>query len=63
MNAKTIEVLIWVLIFGGALAASLGWFLQAASPLWGALALTAGGFAAAAGVALIVVRSRMKDSP
>jgi hypothetical protein len=63
MNAKTIEVLTWVLIFGGLLAVSFGWFLQAASPVWGGVALTGGGLAVAAGAVLIVVRSRMKDQP
>ena len=61
MSVQRVETLVWVLIYGGLLAASLGWFLWPASGPWGAL-LTVGGFVAAAvGGVLIVVRSRMKQ--
>jgi hypothetical protein len=60
---KAIEFWAWVLIYGGILMASAGWFLLATSPVLSGSALTAGGVAAAAGAVLIVVRSRMKDSP
>ena len=60
MSAQRIESLIWVLIYGGMLAACLGWFLSPVRGPWGELLTTGGLGVAAAGVVLIVVRSRMK---
>lgn len=60
MSVQRIEVLIWVLIYGGLVAACLGWFLSPVRGPWGELLTTGGFVAAAAGVVLIVVRSRMK---
>ena len=60
MSVQRIEVLIWVLIYGGLLAACLGWFLSPGRGPWGELLTTGGVVAAAVGVVLIVVRSRMK---
>jgi len=63
MSTKKIETLIWVLIYGGILGAIVGWFLAPLRGPWGELLVTTGAAAAAAGVALIFVRSRMKDPP
>lgn len=61
MTVQRIEALVWVLIYGGLLAVCLGWFLSPARGPWGELLSTGGAIAAAAGVVLIVVRSRMKE--
>lgn len=63
MNSRVVDALIWVLIFGGILAAILGWFMRAGNPALGSAALIAGGVAAAVGTVLIYVRSRMTDKP
>jgi hypothetical protein len=60
MSAQRIETLTWALIYGGLLALCLGWFLTPTRGPWGELLITGGAIAAAVGVALIVVRSRMK---
>jgi hypothetical protein len=60
--SKALEFWAWALIFGGILAASVGWFLLGASPVLGSGAITAGGIAVVAGVVLIYWRSRIKDS-
>ena len=60
MTAKRIETLIWTLIYGGLLSLSLGWFVTPAQGPWGELMLTVGSIAAALGIVLIVVRSKMK---
>lgn len=61
MSTQRIETLVWVLIYGGLLAACLGWFLAPARGPWGELLTTGGLVAVAVGVVLIVVRSRMKQ--
>ncbi len=61
MSKQRIESLVWVLIYGGLLAACLGWFLSPVRGPWGELLLTGGFGAVAAGLVLIVVRSRLKD--
>jgi hypothetical protein len=54
-----IERLVWILIYGGGLAISLGLFiLRGGDPLLGWFLIGKGGIAAAAGVVLIFVRSR-----
>lgn len=63
MSTKRIEMLVWVLIYGGLLAMCLGWFLSPSRGPWGELLLSGGTMAAGAGVLLIVVRSRMKSQP
>jgi F0F1-type ATP synthase assembly protein I len=59
MHKQKLEKWIWILIYGGMLGASLGWFLQpsAAAAAW--TLMVGGGVLAAAGVILILVRSRM----
>ncbi len=54
-----IERLVWILIYGGALAAVLGLFiLGGGHELLGGLLMAKGGLAALAGVVLIFLRSR-----
>jgi formate hydrogenlyase subunit 3/multisubunit Na+/H+ antiporter MnhD subunit len=60
MTTKSLEKLIWVLIYGGLFVLSLGYFLQPQSAWPGWLLIFGGGIAAAAGFVLIWVRSRMK---
>jgi high-affinity Fe2+/Pb2+ permease len=60
LSIQRVESLIWPLIYGGLLAVCLGWFLAPIRGPWGELLTTGGLLAAAAGVVLIVVRSRMK---
>ncbi|MFO1272629.1 MAG: hypothetical protein U1F50_13320 [Rubrivivax sp.] len=59
MSKASIEKLIWVLIYGGLLAVCLAIFVAPRSVHMGWLLGVAGGVAVAAGVALVVVRSRL----
>ena len=59
MKPPRLEALVWVLIYGGILALCLGWFIAPDGGPWGELLMTGGMVAAAAGIILIVVRSRM----
>jgi hypothetical protein len=59
MTTKTLDSWVWVLIYGGMLGLGLGWFMQSRSPALGWAIITAGGVAAAFGVLLIFIRSRM----
>jgi F0F1-type ATP synthase assembly protein I len=61
MKAQRIEQLVWVLIYGGLVSLSLGWFVTPQQGPWGELMITGGLVATVAGVVLIVVRARMKD--
>ncbi|WP_119286701.1 hypothetical protein [Azohydromonas sediminis] len=63
MKTTTVETLAWVLIYAGLLVASLGGFVQRQHDALGWGLVVGGGMAAAAGVVLIVVRSRMQDPP
>ena len=56
---KRLEKWVWILIYGGLLGASLGWFVEARSAALGLALMIGGGAVAAAGVALIFVRSRL----
>jgi len=61
MSASRVEVWVWVLIYGGLIAAGLGVAVQRSDMAlgWG---LTIGGAVVAAlGVVLIVVRARMRS--
>ena len=60
MPTQRIETLTWVLIYGGLVTASLGWFVTPLRGPWGELMITAGIIATIVGVVLIFVRSRMK---
>ncbi len=59
MNKKKLEAWVWVLIYGGILGISLGWFLEARSPALGWALLVLGGVGVASGATLIFLRSRM----
>ncbi len=54
-----LDVLIWVLIFGGMFAAVLGFASRQVAPATGWSLMALGGCIAAAGVVLIWVRSRL----
>lgn len=61
MKPSTLGKLIWTLIYGGLLGAGLGLSVQRTDDALGWSILTGGAAAAAVGVVLIYVRSRMKD--
>ncbi len=60
MSAQRIETWTWVLIYGGLVSLSVGWFVTPQQGPWGELMIGGGIGAAVAGIVLIVVRSRMK---
>ncbi len=60
MKPATVEVWIWVLVYGGLLALALGLYARGAEPQLGWPLVVGGAVAAALGAALVVVRSRMK---
>lgn len=62
MKASTLETWVWVLIYGGLLAVSLGLFVMRQDAVLGTVVTTIGGVTAAVGVVLIYVRSRLGDS-
>jgi hypothetical protein len=59
--AARVEWIIWVLIYGGLLGASLGFALGRNGAAFGWALVAVGGVAAIAGAILIWVRSRMSD--
>jgi hypothetical protein len=59
MTTRKLDTWVWVLIYGGILGLSLGWFMQSRSPALAWVIITAGGIAAAFGVLLVFIRSRM----
>ena len=63
MKPSTVEVLVWVLLYGGLILIALGLSIARSEAALGWVVVTAGGIAAAAGVVLIVARSRMSDKP
>ena len=66
MNPKSIarlQLAIWILIYGGLFLAILGYALQRGGDAWGWGLVGGGLLGAAVGVALIVVRSRLPDTP
>jgi hypothetical protein len=60
MTPQRVEQWVWVLVYGGLLCMSLGWFVTPAQGPWGELMVSGGVVAALAGVVLIVIRSKMK---
>jgi hypothetical protein len=60
MSARRLEIWSWVLIYGGLLSFSLGWFITPRQGPWGELMIGGGIGAAVLGIVLIVVRSKMK---
>ena len=61
MGIRGVENLIWILIYGGLLTASLGLFVQRESRALGWTLVVGGAIGAAAGALLVWVRSRMKS--
>ena len=61
MSTAAIEKLIWGLIFGGLLLASLGLFVRRADADLGMVFVLGGAALAFAGAVLIWVRSKMDD--
>ncbi len=59
MKTSTVEALVWVLVYGGALLLCLGLFVARNDTVLGWLLGLAGAVIAAAGGVLIYVRSRM----
>ena len=59
MQKKSIEVWVWILIYGGLIGISLGWFLTPGAELAGWALMAAGTVSAAIGVGLVFVRSRL----
>jgi hypothetical protein len=63
VSATRVEVLIWVLIYGGMLVFCLGFALAHDGQGFGWIGVAGGALAVAAGAALVWVRSRMRDDP
>jgi hypothetical protein len=58
--ASRIEVLVWVLLYGGLIAVGLGIAVQRSDAMLGWGIAIVGGAAVALGAVLIVVRARMR---
>lgn len=58
MSNRRLEALVWILIYGGLLLLSLGWFVAPRDAALGGELMASGGGAVAVGVLLIVLRSR-----
>jgi sulfite exporter TauE/SafE len=63
MKAATLDRLVWMLLFGGLVAVGLGWSVQRSDGALGWTLIVAGGAMCVLGIALIVVRARVKDTP
>ncbi len=61
LSPARVEVLVWVLIYGGMLVASLGFAMRHGGHAFGWLFMIAGAIAVLAGMLLIWIRSRMND--
>ncbi len=59
MRAKTVEALVWVLIYGGLLLGGLGLFVDREGSALGIVMVLVGAVALLAGIVLVWVRSRM----
>ena len=60
--AARLDILIWVLIYGGLLSGGLGIALQRGGQAYGWGVVAGGAVAALLGAALVWVRSRMNES-
>lgn len=58
-----LERLIWTLIYGGLLAALVGWFMRDGGDADGLWLMLLGGIVALIGCMLIVVRARLNEGP
>lgn len=63
MKTSTVDTLIWVYIYGGLLAVGLGLMVRRTDDTLGHTVIVIGAVVAAIGVALVYVRSRMKEPP
>ncbi len=63
ISNKKLETWVWVAIYAGLLAFSLGWFLEDRSAPVGLALMVGGGLSAAAGVLMIYLRSRRSNAP
>ena len=61
MKTSTIDVLIWVLIYGGLIVVGWGISVQRSNNGLGFSLIAGGGVVAAIGFLLIYIRSRMKN--
>ncbi|MDB5744174.1 MAG: hypothetical protein JWR68_2489 [Polaromonas sp.] len=59
--AARLEVLTWILIYGGLLTLVLGLFVENADEAVGWSLVTGGGVVAAIGFVLVYIRSKVKD--
>ena len=62
LRTSTVDTLVWVFIFGGLLVLSLGLFVNRQDAFLGTILIVVGVLDALAGVVLIVVRSRMRET-
>jgi hypothetical protein len=62
MTTDKVEKLVWVLIYGGLLAVSLGLFVKRSAEGLGWTLIVLGAAVATVGAALVWVRSRMPES-
>jgi hypothetical protein len=63
VNKKSIENLIWILVYGGLLLCSLGIFVWRLDSDMGLMLVAAGVVLSLSGAGLVYVRSRMKNGP
>jgi hypothetical protein len=63
MKTSTVDTLIWVYIYGGLLAVGLGLMVRRTDDTLGHIVIVIGAVVTAVGVALVYVRSRMKEPP
>ena len=61
MKPATVEIWVWLLIYGGLLLCSLGWFVSRHDAALGWTIGIVGVVSVATGVLLIYLRSRMRD--
>lgn len=61
MSNSRLEALVWIMIYGGLLLLSLGWFMDRRAAILGVSLMAGGAVVAVVGVLLIVVRSRRKS--
>jgi hypothetical protein len=59
MTRRKLDTWVWVMIYGGLLGLSLGWFMLARDAALGSTLLIGGSLVTAVGAGLIVVRSRV----
>ena len=61
MTTTRVEVLVWVLIYGGLLIACLGIAVRPGDRIFGRVLEVAGGLVTVGGIVLIWVRSRLPE--